>query len=75
MIKKSDKKNVKKCIRMNFNFYFCLNLYVMFVLIMIIEEVCKEIKNDYLVFYEKMLDNKVSNYWKFIKVVLFLVIY
>ena len=31
MIKKSDKKNVKKCIRTNFNFYLCPNLYAMLV--------------------------------------------
>lgn len=39
------------------------------------EEVCKEIKNDYPAFYEKMLDNKASNYRKFIKAVLFPVIH
>lgn len=53
MIKKSDKKNVKKCIRTNFNFYLCLNLYAMLVPTMTTEEVCKEIKNDYPAFYEK----------------------
>ena len=53
MIKKSDKKNVKKCIRTNFNFYLCPNLYAMLVPTMTTEEVCKEIKNDYPAFYEK----------------------
>ena len=47
MIKKSGKKNVKKCIRTNFNFYLCPNLYAMLVPTMTTEEVCKEIKNDY----------------------------
>ena len=75
MIKKSDKKNVKKCIRTNFNFYLCPNLYAMLVPTMTTEEVCKEIKNDYPAFYEKMLDNKASNYRKFIKAVLFPVIH
>ena len=75
IIKKSDKKNVKKCIRTNFNFYLCPNLYAMLVPTMTTEEVCKEIKNDYPAFYEKMLDNKASNYRKFIKAVLFPVIH
>lgn len=51
------------------------NLYTMLVPSMTPEEVCKEIKNDYPLFYDKIVDEQNNAHRKFIKAVLFPVVH